>query len=484
MTKPPIADLTSKNQLDSRLAGPNNAIAVGPAREREVFLAMLRLPRVAVGTIQSETPTQPMCWALMEAFARRGRQLQHFLSRSCFCPRNGALAITGVGSRHLDTWLMNRGTCRELLAHGCAGRDLALIEGHFAAPDEVPDKGSSLDTLCDWLDVPRLVILDVAGLDHCRLPERPPQIDGLLIDRVSSVAEGFRWQTSLESLWEVPVVGALGELPGLRAAISRLSCGSVPPIELCRELGNEFLRFGRLDLIESLAERRDIPSPPVELFAHRERRSSHRRVTVAVAYDQAFNCYFPDTLDLLELEGANVVDFSPLRDEVLPEADVVYLGCGHPERYADALSGNHCMLLALRNHVRSGGRVYGEGGGLAYLCQRLETPDGGMVPMVGALPAVARLNRQMAAPAPVEARLRRDSWLAKAGTRLRGYLNGHWVLEPVGPMVSHLAGHGHELDVVGQYQVIGSRLHLNFAAQSEFLKGFLSPRERTLAKSV
>jgi cobyrinic acid a,c-diamide synthase len=253
---------------------------------------------------------------------------------------------------------------------------------------------------------------------------------------------------------------------------------------LCRELGDEFLRLGRLDLIDALATRRDMPPPPVAIFARRDRRARSRQVTVAVAYDPAFNCYFPDTLDLLELEGANVVDFSPLRDEILPEADVVYLGCGHPEMYAEALSGNHCMLLALRNHVRSGGRVYAEGGGLAYLCQRLETTGGAMVPMVGALPAVARLNRQMAAPVPVEARLRGQSWLAPAGTHLRGYLNGHWVLEPVGPMRSYLAGPGHELDLVGQYQVIGSRLHLNFAAQSEFLKGFLSPREYSLAPST
>lgn len=444
---------------------------------------MLRLPRVAVGTLQPETPTQPMCWALMQAFAQRGRQLQHFLSRSCFCPRNGALAITGVSSRHLDTWLMSRPTCREIFAHGCAGRDLAVVEGHFAAPEMATTLGSSLDTLCDWLDLPRLVVLDVAKLDHCQLPERPPQIDGLLLERVPSAAEAFRLQTSLESLWDVPVLAALGELPRLRAAIARLPCGAIPSIELCRELGREFLQFGRLDRIEALAQRRDMPAVPASIFGPGDRPSKHR-ITIAVAYDPAFNCYFPDTLDLLELEGANVVDFSPLRDEVLPEADVVYLGCGHPEFYAEALSSNHCMLLALRNHVRGGRRVYAEGGGLAYLCQRLETPEGNMVPMVGALAAVARANRHMAAPVPMEVSLARGNWLAPAGSKLRGYLNDHWALEPVGPLVSYLAQAGHELDLVGQYQVIGSRLHLNFAAQAAFLKGFLRPRAAALVDSV
>ncbi|HVA51135.1 MAG TPA: hypothetical protein VNH11_32640 [Pirellulales bacterium] len=442
---------------------------------------MLRLPRLAVGTIQEQTPIQPMCWALMEAFAQRGRQVQHFHSQSCFCSHNGALAITGVGSRHLDTWLMNRATCREILVHGCSGRDLAVVEGHFGPADGPPVEGSSLDTICDWLDLPRLVVLDAAKLDDCRLPERPPQIDGLLLDRVASPAAAFRLQTMLESLWDVPVLGALAELPKSRSAIERMSNGTMP-IEFCRELGAGFSHFAQFDVIDALAARRDMPPTAGGIFGHR-RRSPKHAVTVAVAYDPAFNCYFPDTLDLLELGGASVVDFSPLRDEVLPEADVVYLGCGHPDLYAEALSGNHCMLLALRNHVRAGRRVYAEGGGLAYLCQRLETPEGTMVPMVGALPALARADRQARPARPVETTLAIDSWLAPAGARLRGYLNGRWKLEPVGPLVSYLSEPGRELDLVGQYQVIGSRLHLNFAAQTEFLKGFLRPRQRSLAHS-
>lgn len=418
----------------------------------------------------------------MDALARRGWQVQHFQSRSCFCSHNGALAITGVGSRHLDTWLMNRPTCREIFVHGCSGRDLAIVEGHFGPADAPTVDGSSLDTLCDWLDLPRLIVLDASQLDDCRLPERPHQIDGLLLDRVASPAAAFRLQTSLESLWEVPVLGALEELPTKRAALDRFAGGDVP-LELCHELADSFARFAQFEDLDALASRRDLPPTPASLFGS-ERPAKKGRVTVAVAYDHAFNCYFPDTLDLLELEGASVVDFSPLRDEVLPEADVVYLGCGHPERYADALSSNHCMLLALRNHVRAGRRVYAEGGGLAYLCQRLESPDGNMVPMVGALPALARKNTHAAHSKPVEATLAINSWLAPAGTPLRGYLNEHWTLEPVGSLVSYLREPGRELDLVGQYQVIGSRLHLNFAAQAQFLKGFLRPRQRALVHSA
>src|SRR4029077_935542 len=104
-------------------------------------------------------------------------------------------------------------------------------------------------------------------------------------------------------------------------------------------------------------------------------------VRVAVAYDEAFNCYFPDTLDMLELRGATVRVFSPLRDECLPaDTDIVYLGCGSTHEHAAALAGNHCMLLALKEHVCSGKRIYGEGGGLAYLCQHVELADGNRIP--------------------------------------------------------------------------------------------------------
>jgi cobyrinic acid a,c-diamide synthase len=199
-------------------------------------------------------------------------------------------------------------------------------------------------------------------------------------------------------------------------------------------------------------------------------------LTVAVGFDEAFNCYFPDTLDLLELCGATVVDFSPLRDEALPpETDLVYLGCGHPERYAAALAENHCMTLALRDHLCGGGRVYAEGGGLAYLCQYMETADGRRTSMIGAIPAVARVNPQPAPPRPIEVTLARRTWLGMRGRRLRGYLNTNWLIEPLGEVEGCLAEAGHECDLVGRYLAVGSRLHLNFAAQPEFLRNFVQP---------
>ncbi len=202
----------------------------------------------------------------------------------------------------------------------------------------------------------------------------------------------------------------------------------------------------------------------------------HPRLTVAVAFDEAFRCYFADALELLETSGATVIDFSPLRDETLPaDADLVYLGCGHPERHAAALAENHCMRLALREHLCAGRRIYAEGGGLAYLCEHMATPTGERLPMVGLFPAVATANPLAEAPVPATITLGRKCWLGRPGTKVRGYLNSNWRIEPTGRIESLATESNHRCDLVSRYLAIGSRMHINFVPQPEILHSFLQP---------
>jgi cobyrinic acid a,c-diamide synthase len=137
--------------------------------------------------------------------------------------------------------------------------------------------------------------------------------------------------------------------------------------------------------------------------------------------------------------------------------------------------------MALKKHVCSGRRIYAEGGGLAYLCQHIELIDGRRMPMVGAFQAVARRNPVRVQPEPLELTLAAESWLGTIGTKLRGYRNGNWLLEPTACLNRFAAETGCEVDLIGRHQAIGSRLHLNFAAQPNLLGGFLRPCPEALA---
>lgn len=433
---------------------------------------MLPLPRLALGTIQADARVDFVCWALLEALKREQCQVQHFVSRCSFVPLDGVLPATGLSSRHLDSWLMTPESARELLVHGTASCELALVEGCYdcGRPDGVG--GSSLDQLCAWLNLPRLAVIDVSLLHHCRLPERPP-VDGLLLDRVGDHGQFCRWQTQLESLWGIPVLGALEDLSRLRFAVDAVPAGSQIAHDILHALGNSFLRNADLAAIRRLAASRPMPDGSAGLFDGQHRR---RPLKVAVAYDDAFNCYFPDAFDLLEAMGATLTDFSPLHDEQLPAgAELVYIGCGHPERHAADLSANHCMMSALRNHLCAGKRIYADGGGLAYLCQSLEGPEGDSSPMVGALPAIARSNPAPAGCQPVEFEFARSCWLGQTGTRVRGYRSSRWQLEPAGPLRGLFAQPGCEHDMVGCFRAVASSIQINFATQPGFLQTFFEP---------
>ncbi len=427
---------------------------------------MLPLPRVAVGAVEPGGSYRPMLWALIDALRRQGLSIQPFFAPAYFSRHRETAAIAGATPRHLDAWLMTPELCRELFIRGAGACDLAVIEGEFGheSPGVV---GGGLETVCQWLDLPRLAVLDASRLG-VELPAPPGQIDGVLIDRVESGTQLARRMIQIETQWEVPVLGSLELGPVLRNALEQLTPGGRPSQELCHTLGDHFLRTGEPERVVEIASRRPITWEHPHLFS---KESPQAKIVIALAYDDALNCYFPDTLDLLEQRGATIVDFSPLRDGTLPEADVVYLGCGHPERYAFQLSANECMRLAIRNHIRKGGRIYAEGGGTAYLCQHIETATG-MHRMVGILPATARLLERCDAPRPVEFSLTEPCWLGSAGTTVRGYLDRRLQLEPAGKLICCASDSVPADSLVKCCRAIGSRVQLDFAAQPHLLSKF------------
>ena len=99
-----------------------------------------------------------------------------------------AVASTGVSSRHLDSWLMTPDVCREAFAHSACKAELAIVEGVYASARPGPWQGGRLDELCDWLDLPRLVVLDASRIDGCCLPERPRKRTGCCSTAYETVA--------------------------------------------------------------------------------------------------------------------------------------------------------------------------------------------------------------------------------------------------------------------------------------------------------
>jgi len=145
-----------------------------------------------------------------------------------------------------------------------------------------------------------------------------------------------------------------------------------------------------------------------------------------VAYDEAFNFYYPENLELLEEQGAEIVPFSPLEDAAIP-ADIggVYLGGGFPEVFAEPLARNHSMAESLQRANRSGMPIYAECGGLMFLSRSLQTEAGVRHRMVGLVPVDVEMDGQVHRFGYRQILTLADSLLSPKGQFFRGH-EFHW----------------------------------------------------------
>lgn len=192
---------------------------------------------------------------------------------------------------------------------------------------------------------------------------------------------------------------------------------------------------GHLDLGFLWAAGASAPADPVLPFEEgKGRRVSTFRASrvkrgdltpIAVARDEAFCFVYEDNLRLLREAGAELVPFSPLRDNELPGGiGGIYLPGGYPEVFAHALQENRAMREEIRNSVEAGMPVYAECGGFIYLTEGVVATKNEMElshEMVGVFPVKTRMLSRRKALGYREVELTRETLLGPRGTIARGH---------------------------------------------------------------
>lgn len=436
---------------------------------------MWRIPRLALGTVQSNARCQPLFWSLLTVLSQAGLGVQTFGSRASFASHDAARCLTGRPRRYLDSWIMDGEQTVASFQKGMSDCHLGLIEGSFAAalPD-TGEAGGTLDPLCDRLTCPRIAAIDLSLMDGCRIPSRPPHLEGVLLSRAKGDEHALQCQATLESLWNVPVLGWLHDSEPVEALLDYLPASQAPSRTVCMSLADSLRSTLQLDALLEIAER--VGALPAIHAEMDQPWSLRRKTTVAIALDEAFTNYFPETLEQLEAAGVTLRDFSPLKGEAIPDdTDVVYLGGGAADRHWPRLAANPCVAQSLRCFAARGGRVYAEGTGLAYLCRQVQLQGGTTLTAAGLLPATARQLARRPQYEPIELEFGASSWLFDSESPLRGYRDNSWEIEPAGPMLTFARGDDHRLDILGRGNVIGSRVAVHFSAQRSLLRRLGAP---------
>ncbi|HEX8200366.1 MAG TPA: cobyrinic acid a,c-diamide synthase [Isosphaeraceae bacterium] len=444
---------------------------------------MVRLPRLALATPSRGPEPAPATLAILAGLTARDNRVQHFRSRACPIGSGLIGRVTGLPGRHLDAWLMPPEVCRAVFARGARRSDLALVEGTLentlpSLEDAHLDRPGRLRPIAEALDLPTIAVVECRGRDGLHLPRLPEGVDAILLDGLERPEDYEPVRRAVHLVCKIPVVGAVEALPAVREALRAVPGGLLPSDDIVASLAASFLRWADLELLHALAEGRPFPVAPAEPSVR-----PGRRFRVAYAQDEAFGGYFPDTLETLEALGAELVEFSPLTDETLPEAiDLVIVGSGYPDHFADELAANYSLIAELRAHVCRGRRIYAEGGGMAYLGRLMVLGDR-EVPGAGILPIDAELRADPTAPTPVTRVLSRAGWLGPAGTVVRGYRSGRWRLRPAPelddcPALSGTLTAQH--DIVFRHQAVGSLMHLHLAALPQVVAAFAGTTRPTL----
>jgi cobyrinic acid a,c-diamide synthase len=325
-------------------------------------------------------------------------------------------SFVGRPSRTLDPWLAGDEGTRRNYRRGDG--DVCVVEGMMGLYD-----GSVASTarVASVLDLPVVLVVDAsAGMQS-----------------VGATALGFR-EYAAESEYDVDVVGVLAQrahggrhAEGIRDALpdGLTYLGRIPPAEdlaipdrhLGLHMGEEAAidpdaiadAAAHLDAegIADLAREPPRPEP-------RERAPS-TSTRVAVAADAAFCFEYPATRERLR-ERAEVVAFSPVAGDDLPDCDGVYLPGGYPELHAAELAASPA-LDALADRASDGVPVLGECGGMMALAESLTTTDGDTHEMAGVLPADVTMQERYQALDHVELQAQADTLTAGAGDTLRGH---------------------------------------------------------------
>lgn len=292
----------------------------------------------------------------------------------------------------LDLWLAGEAECRRLVYEAAQAADLILIEGVMGLFDGNP---CSAD-LAEKLELPVLAVIDARGvaqtlgaiaygLAHYRsgLP-----FAGVLANAVASARHA---QMIVQGM--PPTIRYVGGIPrATQFALPERHLGLVQAEEIV-DLESRLSAAAASLALTSLAEMTaaveftssEVDTPPQLLTG----------IRIGIARDTAFSFIYPANLDLLRALGAELVFFSPLADQQLPDVDSLYLPGGYPELHIQQLQDNVALKTALKSHFRQGKPIYAECGGMLYLLESLTDKAGKRGAMTGIMPGHAVMQARL-----------------------------------------------------------------------------------------
>lgn len=445
--------------------------------------------RLVIAAPSSSSGKTTAVIALLAGLSARGRRVQSFKVGPDYIDGTFHAALTGRPSRNLDLWMGGPQDVLRQFTRGMKNADLGIIEGVMG----MMDSGAPEDVSASTADVARVLNAPVVlVLDGSRMAESAaaivhgfhtlpgsPGLAGVILNRMASARHYQLLESAIAARTGVPVLGYLPDRRDLALPERHLGLVPAPERQDLVERAQKWADAARETLnwhaLEVLADQS--PALPSQASPEEACDPVPDHVPIALAYDEAFHFYYQANLDLLTDLGGELLPFSPLRGDPIPQqARVLYVGGGFPEEFLGTFRGLGAAHRRYRRRIDDGLLTLAECGGYIWLSTSLRYQgQGEPIPMVGVVPAEMQLESRLQGLGYRTAIAGdRGPWMA--GARFRGHEFHHTriISDPPSPPAWHLTSrHGEGPEGFQQPHVQAGFTHLYFPSNTRAVRMLL-----------
>lgn len=439
-------------------------------------------PRLIIAATQSGSGKTTITAGLLAALKRRGLKVQSYKVGPDYIDTGWHSLASGKISHNLDSWLVGEDKLKEIFTATADGADISIIEGVMGLYDGGRGGISSTAEISKLLNAPVVLVIDAKSMGTSaaavalgfREFDKTINFAGVILNRLGSDSHRKMIVDALDKIG-IKCFGAIKRNDEF--ILPERHLGLVPTTEnnsadviekICAAVESQV----DVDALISLSKN----SAPLEKFICIEKFST--TIKIAVAKDEAFSFYYGESLRELERLGAEIVFFSPLNDEHLPEnISGLIIGGGFPEMFAARLEQNKKIRADIFHAAESGLPIFAECGGFMYLMRELIDFSGKSFEMCGVLDGKATMTDKLQTVGYVEAEILSDCVIGKAGNKIRAHeFHFSKELETAGEKIFKCkrmrTGKEYFAGAVKK-NIVASYLHIHFAGCPNAAKNFV-----------
>jgi len=447
------------------------------------------IPRIVIAATNSGAGKTTIVTGILAAMKEKGYKVQSYKIGPDYIDPGYHQLASGKPGHNLDSWLVSEKKINEIFFKTAVEADIAIIEGVMGLYDGGRKGISSTATIAKLLNAPVVLVIDAKSMGDSaaaialgfKLYDPEVNFAGVIVNRLGSETHKKMICEAMEKI-NIPVLGCIFREEQITMPERHLGLTQVtenPMENMVEFIKNIILK--QCDITELYRIAKNTPSL-TPYFLENTKQQIYPRIKIGVAHDESFSFYYPESLAILEELGAEIIPFSPLRGQKIPDVQGLIIGGGFPEMFVQQLNQNETMRQSILRAGENGLPIYAECGGLMYLTKYIKDFSGTVFDMVGLIPATCMMNTKLQTVGYIEAEALNDNILCLKGDKIHGHefhfssmLIDESVEEPfswafqftkIRTGVKYYAGYS-------QNNILASYLHLHFAGNIALAKRFI-----------